>query len=145
MIWIILIITVILVIIIRFLIDLNKDNKDLKDQNVVEKFQIIVSKLNEYVYQGEGQIEIFDKRQLNLYKTGENKVIQFNYSTGHLTIAWKYASTFFKKPYILPKQFDNVRNIDQSEEKRIADIMIKEIEMVSLSFLKSVLDESELK
>ena len=52
----------------------------------------------------------------------------FHYSTGHLTIIWKYK--YFQKEVTLERQFDNVRYINIIEQQVIADEMINEMTRV---------------
>lgn len=89
MIWII-VIAIIGYFLIRFIIDLNKDNYDLQSQTLSEKFQFLVDALNEAAFNGMGSVTNLDKRSFNLYHTGQNQIINFMFSTGHLTITWKY-------------------------------------------------------
>ena len=137
MIWIILII-ITAIILFRFISDLNKDNYDVHSQTLAEKFQIIVDIFNQYCFNGQGQITELNKKSLNLYKSGDNQIIYFEYSTGHLTITWKYK--YFQKEIIHKKVFPNVRNLSIFEQQKIAEIMISEMVIVVDNHQKSVLD-----
>lgn len=124
MIWIALII-VIGFILIRFFASLNKDNDDLQSKSLSEKFEIIVSTLNNYAFNGNGNITVIDKRRFNLYQDGQNQIISFDYSTGHLTIIWKYK--YFQKELIHERQFRDVRNLSIFEQQKIAEAVIREM------------------
>jgi len=138
MIWVI-VIGIVVFILIRFLIDLNKDNYDLKWQSLAEKFKFTVALLNDAAYNGQGTITTLDKRSFNLYKDSSNQIIHFLYSTGHLTITWKYK--YFQKEVIHEKQFNNVRNLSLFEQERMAEIMIKEMALVIENHQNNIIGE----
>jgi len=124
MIW-IFIIAVITFFIVRFLIDLNKDNHDLHGRKLSEKFKFIVDVLNETAFNGKGTVTQLDKRSFNLYHEGQNQIINFTYSTGNLTITWRYK--YFQKEVVHEKQFNDTRNLSIFEQQSIAEIMINEM------------------
>lgn len=136
MIWII-VVGIVIYILYRFFGDLNKDNYDLQGQTLSEKFKFIVNKLNESAFNGQGEITIKDKRSFNLYENGQNQIIHFYYSTGHLTIIWKYK--YFQKEIVHEKQFDNVRNISLFDQQKIAEIMIKEMAVIIANHKNNVI------
>lgn len=115
-------------ILINFFLSLNKDNYDLEHMNLSEKFKIIVFNLNKSAYNGDGTITYLEKRSFNLYKEGSNQIINFHYSTGHLTITWKYK--YFQKEIKHSKQFDDVRNISIFDQQKIAEIIINEMNII---------------
>ena len=127
MIWAI-VIGIIIYILFRFFGDLNKDKYDLQGQTLAEKFKFIVNFLNESAFNGQGEINTLDKRSFNLYEIGKNQIIHFYYSTGHLTITWKYK--YFQKEVVHERQFDNVRNISLFDQQKFAEIMIKEMAII---------------
>ena len=88
--WVIFILVIVGIVLFNFANDLNKDNYDLQHQNVHEKFATITGALNAFAFNGKGSVIPLDKRSYNLYEDGKNQIINFNYSTGHLTITWKY-------------------------------------------------------
>ncbi len=112
----------------KFLWDLNKDNYDLQGKNLADKFSLVVSILNEAVYNGEGEVTPLSRRSFNLYREGSNQIINFHYSTGSLTITWKYK--FLQKEVVHSKTFDEVRNVSLIEQKRMANLTI--IEMIPI-------------
>lgn len=127
MIWII-VILIIGFFLFRFFVDLNKDNYDLQSQSLSEKFAVVVNALNNEAFFGNGKVTILDKRSFNLYENGQNQIIHFLYSTGHLTITWKYK--YFQKEVVNERQFNNVRNLSIFEQQKIADIVIREMARV---------------
>jgi hypothetical protein len=139
MIWIILII-VIGFILIRFFISLNKDNEDLQVKPLSEKFEIIVNTLNDSAFHGKGNITTIDNRRFNLYQDGQNQIINFDYSTGHLTIIWKYK--YFQKELIHERQFRDVRNVSLFEQQKIAETIIREMDSIIENHKKLVLKDA---
>ncbi|MBK7964376.1 MAG: hypothetical protein IPK10_03035 [Bacteroidetes bacterium] len=126
MVWLIAIV-IIGYVLFRFFTDLNKDNYDLQSQSLEEKFKFIVSRLNEVAFNGKGNVTNLDKRSFNLYESDSNQIINFTYSTGHLTLTWKYK--YFQKEVVHEKVFRETRNLSLFEQQKIADIMISEMEL----------------
>ncbi|HEX8575807.1 MAG TPA: hypothetical protein VF677_05895 [Flavobacterium sp.] len=122
MIWAIVIVAV-LYILIKFFIALSKDKDDLQGQTLDKKFNVITNMINEYVYQGKGVIERLDNREFNLYEIGSNQLIKFQYSTGQLTIDWRYK--YFQKEIVHSKRYENVRNLSLFEQEKIAKNFLK--------------------
>jgi hypothetical protein len=137
MIWVIIIAVIIGIILFRFFSDLNKDNFDIENQNLSEKFSIIVSILNESAFAGYGTVTILDKRSFNLYENGKNQIVSFYYSTGHLTITWKYK--YFQKEIVHEHQFNDVRNLSIFEQQNIAKQMIAEMNLIIDKHKKDVI------
>jgi hypothetical protein len=127
MIWIILI-AVVAFVIIKFSIALNKDNDDLQGKTLAEKFAYTVNDLNDCAFNGRGKVIPLDKRAFNLYDGESNQIIKFYYSTGHLTIEWRYK--YFQQEVVHSRQFNDVRNINVSGQERIAASMIQEMQIV---------------
>lgn len=127
MIWIIVVI-IVGFILIRFFISLSKDNEDLQGRPLDDKFNVIVNMINDVAFDGLGSVTSLDKREFNLYEDGQNQIINFRYSTGHLTITWKYK--YFQKEIVHKRQFNNVRNLSLFEQGKIGEQMIKEMEIV---------------
>ncbi|RRD58377.1 hypothetical protein [Tannerella forsythia] len=115
-------------ILIRFFISLSKDNDDLQGRTLDDKFNVIVNMINEAAFNGCGSVTTLDKREFNLYEEGQNQIIKFQYSTGHLTITWKYK--YFQKEVVHERQFNDVRNLSLFEQQKIGEQMIKEMAIV---------------
>lgn len=137
-----LIIIVIFVVILfaKFGLEYGKDKTDLQFQTIQEKFEVIVNMINETAFKGNGSITKIDTRSVNLYKTGENQIINFMYSTGHLTITWRYK--YFQKEVVLERQFNNVRNLSLFEQQNIGNAVINEMVKVVEQHKIEVLNSS---
>lgn len=127
MVWTI-VIAIIGIILFRFFTSLSKDNDDLQGRTLAEKFNVIVNMINEAAFNGDGSVTTLDKREFNLYEDGQNQIIKFQYSTGHLTITWKYK--YFQKEIVHERQFNNVRNLSLFEQQKIGEQMIREMAVV---------------
>ncbi len=112
-------------ILFKFLNDLNKDKYDLEGKSVEEKFNVVVNAINNAAFNGEGKITRLDKRSFNLYQQGSNQIINFQYSTGTLTVTWRFK--YFQKEVVHKKDFYDVRNLSLFEQQKIADRMIGEM------------------
>ena len=112
----------------RFLADLNKDNDDLQGRTLDDMFLIIVNMINESAFNGNGEVIHLNKRRFNLYEEGKQQIIWFAYSTGHLTITWRYK--YFQKEVVHERQFNNVRNLSVFDQQKIANQMIEEMEII---------------
>lgn len=77
------------------------------------------------MYDGQGEVTILDKRNFNLYVNGSNQIIYFMYSTGNLTISWRYK--YFQKEVVHERIFRNVRNISLFNQRKMAETMIEEM------------------
>ena len=127
MVWTI-VIAIIGIILFRFFSSLSKDNDDLQGRTLSEKFNVIVSMINDSAFNGDGSVTSLDKREFNLYEDGHNQIIKFQYSTGHLTITWKYK--YFQKEIVHERQFNDVRNLSLFDQQKIGEQMIKEMATV---------------
>ncbi len=121
----------------RFFADLSKDDDDLQGGTLSEKFNVIVNMINKAAFNGNGEVTPLDKREFNLYEEGQNQIIKFHYSTGHLTITWKYK--YFQKEIVHERQFSNLRNLSLFEQQRIGEHIIKEMEIVVQQHKKNVI------
>lgn len=107
---------------------LYRDKTDLQNQSLSEKFSVVVSAINKAAFNGYGTVTVLNKRSFNLYEDGQNQIINFFYSTGHLTITWKYK--YFQKEVVHERQFNDVRNITIFQQNKIAEQMISEMDMI---------------
>lgn len=128
MFWIIVILLIVIVVLVKFSSSLNEDNSELEHQSLSEKFSVIVSLLNNNAFNSEGSITRLNKRSFNLYDGSSNQIINFNYSTGHLTITWKYK--YYQKEIVHTRDFNDVRNLSIFEQEKIANNMIEEMSFV---------------
>jgi hypothetical protein len=139
MIWTILIV-IIAFVLFSFFSDFNKDNADLQGKNANEKFNVIVSIINDVAYDGMGEITTIDKRAFTLYKNGEHQIISFQYGTGNLIVIWKYK--YFQKEVVHEKTFYNVRNISIFDQEKMARTMIEEMKLIVEKHQRNVLMSS---
>ena len=89
-----LIILVLALIILPFARDLMKDKEDLRKSPIEVRFQVLIDEINKAFLDGKG-ITVYpvknDNRWVNLHSEDKAKyLIQFNYSTGHLTVYLNY-------------------------------------------------------
>lgn len=112
-------------ILIKFFISLKQDEVDLEFQTLDQKFKILIDALNDAVFDNQGKIIRIDTRSVNLFQDGRNQIILFRYSTGHLSVIWKFM--LFQKEFSHERQFTNVRNISSLEQQNIANHIIKEM------------------
>lgn len=124
-------------ILYRFIQDVKKDEQDLSNETMLEKFSVIVQRINEVECKDQGDVLIESARDFNLYKEGDNQIFLFNYGTGHLTIWGKYK--YFHKEMVFEKTFYDVRNISTIQQHNIADAFIVEYEQKKLEHQKEVL------
>ena len=124
----------------KFFWDFSKDNDDLQNQPLHEKFGVIVEMINQKAFNGLGTISKFDKREFNLYQDMQNQIIKFQYSTGNLTITWRFK--YFQKEVVHERQFNNVRNLSLFEQQHIGEQIIREmnylIEEHTINVLKDI-------
>lgn len=127
MVWIFVII-IVGFILFKFLFDLDKDNSDLGGKSLDEKFNVIVKAINNAAYEGQGEVNKIDKRSFNLYQRNSNQIINFHYSTGTLSITWKYK--YYQKEVVHKEDFNDVRNLSLFEQQKIADKVIYDMARV---------------
>jgi len=135
------IIVVIAIILIGSLLlfqtSLSKDNEELNNQPLEEKFFTIVKILNKSAFSDKGEITKLNKRSFNLYGNGENQIINFHYSTGSLTITWKYK--YYQKEIIHKKTYNNMRNLSIFEQGEVANKFVEEMNKVIINHKKNVM------
>lgn len=136
MIWII-VIGIVGFVIIGFVVSMNKDNEDLRYNPLNKKFAVLVGIINEAAYNGQGEITNLSLREFNLYKNGSNQIIQFLYSTGNLTIVWKYK--YFQKEVVHERTFGKVRNLSVFEQKAIGESLLTEMDTIIEEHKRKVL------
>lgn len=124
----VLILTFIIYIIFKFITAQNHERKDLKNTPISQKFSEIVSPINAHAYNMGGSIIPLETHSFNLYQEGENQIINFHYSSGILTITWKFK--WYNNEVIHKKEYPNVQDIGAEQQHRIAFDMINEMDMV---------------
>jgi|SRR5690554_2151087 len=115
---------VVLIVIVKFAFAVDKDSSELSSIELSKKFNIIVSTLNEKVYNSYGKVHKINDRTFNLYSPS-SQIIQFFYSTGHLTITWR-KKTYDGREIVFEKQFNDLRQINDLQQKEIAEYFYSE-------------------
>ena len=121
--WVWIIVAVIAVILFRFFSSLNKDKAELRRDPLNVKFSYIIDELNDAAFDGIGDVKMINEWELCIYD-GSNQIINLNYSTGGLTIIWRYK--YFQKEMRFEKVYKDVRNISSIQQLKIAKDMINE-------------------
>ena len=124
--WIIAIIVTILIVFVgKIIINIQKDKEDLLGKSVEEKFNVIVNSINQFAFNGEGEIKYIGKNHFNLYPDSSNQIVDFMYSQGMLSIIWKYK--YLQKEMVYTRNLTNVRNLSLLEQTKIAHAIIGEM------------------
>ena len=122
-----LVITLLAFIILPFSRDLMKDRAELHENPLEKKFNILISRINQQLMGGHGEITTFknDPRQVNLFDENHaNRIIQFYYSTGTLTITLKYK--YFHVELIKKMEFHQMRHAETFRQQDVANHFIEE-------------------
>lgn len=136
--WTILII-ILVVVVLSFLNAVNKDNNELKGLPIQEKFSAFIQILNDAAFQGNGKVKIITNKELTLYEEGANQIIRLNYSTGHLSLIWKYK--YFQEETIYKRQFNDVRNISLAQQQNFGQVVVKEMRERIIQHHEAVTDK----
>ena len=126
MIWTILVVIVV-VILGKFLLSLNSDNNELESLDLQEKFQVLLEILNNQIFEGDAFVTKLDKRSFNLGETASNKIVQFFYSTGNLSITFRTKQ--FGGEITCQRDFPNLRHVNNEKQQQIAMRFVEEIRM----------------
>ena len=138
--WVVLfVLFIVLYFLYNFFKAFNKDKHDLEFKTLDQKFFGIVSLLNKAAFNNEGEVTRINMREFSLFKEESNQIIYFQYSTGHLTIEWKFI--YLHKEVSLHKKFDYVRNISIIEQGIIGEKLINEMSELIHVHKKNVWDE----
>ena len=116
---------------------LNKDSQEMQYQPINQKFSIISQMINNEAFNGNGKVTMVSSKEFHLYEEGQNQIIIFLYSTGNLSITWRYK--YYQKEVVHDKQFNNVRNLSIFEQQRIGEQMIREMKTIIEKHKKEVL------
>lgn len=122
-----LIITLLAILILPFSRALMKDRAELHENPLDKKFSILISRINQLMMNGRGEVVKFknDPRMLNLFDENHaNMIINFNYSTGSLTITLKYK--YFHVELVKEMQFDNMRHAETFRQQDVANHFVEE-------------------
>lgn len=125
----ILIILVLALLILPFTKSLMKDKQELRLTPIEVKFKVLIDEINMAFLDGKGEVCYpvkGDLRWINLHsKDRANYIIQFNYSTGNLTVYLNYK--YFQKELKVNVPFYNVRVVDAFTQKRMANEFVQKM------------------
>ena len=123
------IILVLALIILPFTKALMKDKQDLRERPIEVRFKVLIDEINKAILDGKGKTEYpiaNDKRLLELRSDDKkNYLIEFDYSTGNLTIHLKYL--YLQKELNVKVPFYHVRDVDYFTQKRMANEFIQKM------------------
>ena len=125
-----LIITLLAMIFLPFSRSLMKDRAELHENPLDKKFVILISRINDLLMGGLGEVVKFkdDPRMLNLFDDNHaNMIINFYYSTGSLTITLKYK--YYHVELVKKMQFDNMRQAETFRQQDVANHFCEEASM----------------
>ena len=136
----ILIILVLALLILPFTKALMKDKQELRATPIEVKFKVLIDEINKAFLDGKGEVSYpvkGDLRYINLYsKERANRLIQFGYSTGNLTVYLNYK--YFQKELKDNVTFNNVRDVDAFSQKRMANEFIQKMNIKIRSHQESI-------
>lgn len=122
-----LVITLLAILILPFSRALMKDRAELHENPLDKKFSILISRINQLMMNGYGEVVKFkdDPRMLNLFDENHaNMIIHFYYSTCSLTITLKYK--YFQVELVKKMQFDNMRQAESFRQQDVANHFVEE-------------------
>ncbi|MCP9762984.1 hypothetical protein [Lacihabitans soyangensis] len=112
-------------VVYKFIADSNKQTEQLKGEPLPQKFNAFIETLNKYAFSGSGLTTKLSETSYNLYKEGENQIINLEYAFGTLKVIWRYK--YFQQELVHKKEFENSQNIRQDWQIRMADSLISEM------------------
>ena len=123
----ILIVLVLALIFVAFTHNLIRDMVELDHQPLEKKFETVIQEVNAGLLGGGGETVTFpnDKRNVNLFNDNcPNHIITFYYSTGNLSITYKYK--FYQQEMVYERIFKGVRNINIYDQTALAKEFVAE-------------------
>ena len=123
---ILLVVFVLALIIVPFARQMVLDKQELAQTPIQEKFKVVVDIINDKLFNGMGEVTLFknDPRSMNLFcDQMKNYLIQFNYSTGNLTIILNYK--YFQNELVHKEVFSDLRNLSVFKQEDIAYSFVK--------------------
>ena len=141
-----LILTLLAMVFLPFSRALMKDRTELHDNPLEKKFNILITRINDLLMDGRGEVVIFknDPRTLNLFDDNHaNMIINFYYSTGSLTITLKYK--YYHVELVKKMQFDNMRHAETFRQQDVANHFCEETAIAIRQHQTKVNNERGLK
>lgn len=112
--------------ILKFNKELKRDDEELDHQSIDSKFHILAKGINEYCYQGLGEIKISDQKNFNIYSQGSHQIVYFSYGAGILTIVWKIK--YYHQEMVYKKDLPGNRNPTDEWQENVLKAVIAEFE-----------------
>jgi len=112
---------------IWFAQELKQDIKDITEKSLPDRFETLLGILNSEIFEWRADVTITNQREFILYD-GYNQIICFHYSTGHLTIKWKFK--FLQQEVVYNKTIYHTRSITENRQKDVANLLIKEMDVI---------------
>jgi len=122
-----LIITLLALVILPFSKALMKDRAELHENPLDKKFAILISRINQLLMNGRGEVVKFeeDPRMLNLFDENHaNMIINFYYSTGTLAVTLKYK--YFQVELVKKMEFHDMRQAESFRQMDAANHFVEE-------------------
>lgn len=137
---IILILLILALLILPFTKALIQDKQDLRMSPIEERFKVLIDEINNAFLDGKGTVNYpdpNDNRNINLFSDKmANYLIQFFYSTGHLTIYMNYK--YLQKELNEKVVFYNMKSADFFTQKRMANEFIQKMGTAILAHQKNI-------
>ena len=110
----------------------NNDAKFLQKSSLDKQLSILLNELNQYAYNGQGQITNTSPTSLNLFKQNSSYIIHFVLSGGTIQVQWK--TTVLGREYVLKVDLDNALDITDEAQRKTAKFLIERYEIEIADF-----------
>lgn len=125
-----LVVCVFLFLVMPFMKALLKDKRELRERPLSDRFSVFYEIVNLHLMAGQGKLIPVegDPRSLNLYaERHPNMLIQTYYSTGSLTVRFKYK--YFQKELVKEENFYEVCDADIFTQERMANQFVTKMQI----------------
>lgn len=116
MVWVV----IILAIAIIFIVRANKENKHLEETPFIYKYPIIISGINEYLFDGDAQFETKDVKEHYLFKNSLAKKQQVQFIYRKNTLYLKYYEDLMEIKTTFSFHYTGIEQIDDKKQLFIA-------------------------
>jgi hypothetical protein len=99
-------------------------NNNLNNRNIREKFAVIIDGLNEFCYNGRGQVTIINKWSIRLYEDGSRQIVYVSYEDSMFVIDWRIK--YFQQEMKYKKKIYDAKNIPEAALHKHLEIIIQE-------------------
>lgn len=111
---------IIVVVVIFFIARANKESKVLDETPFIHKYPVIVSGINEYLYNGEAEFETKDLREHYLYKNSLSKKSYVQLIYRENTLYLKYYEDFMEIKTNYSFHYSGIKDINDEKQHFIA-------------------------